>query len=178
MSLVAGVIFDESVLFSNADDSSFQLRPGAPLLLSKFHLSNIRMAISYGLDLSADKESGLKRMAVEYSCEFFLFDTSMDGAVNEICRSWSDVGGSILYVVSDNKDAFHKLSCHWLIIVIGIEGASACDNLSMLNISKIEELPLTICRLNKKAIGNALIVGYIMKPSREEDFAKDYGGSL
>ncbi|KAH7572712.1 hypothetical protein JRO89_XS03G0001600 [Xanthoceras sorbifolium] len=156
MSLVAGVIFDESVLFSNADDSSFQLRPGAPLLLSKFHLSNIRMvlslslslcAISYGLDLSADKESGLKRMAVEYSCEFFLFDTSMDGAVNEICRSWSDVGGSI-------------------------EGASACDNLSMLNISKIEELPLTICRLNKKAIGNALIVGYIMKPSREEDFAK------
>ncbi|KAL5733701.1 hypothetical protein ACOSQ2_033393 [Xanthoceras sorbifolium] len=171
MSLVGGVMLDESVLFSDSNDSSFQLRPGVPVLLRKLRSSNIRTAISYGLDLSADKVSELKRMALEYSCKCFLLDASMDGSVDE-SRAWSDAGGSILYVVSGNKDAFHKLNCHWLIIVIGNEGVSACDNLSMIYINKLEELPLTICRLNKKAIGNALIVGYVMKPSREEDFAK------
>ncbi|KAJ0035062.1 hypothetical protein Pint_26380 [Pistacia integerrima] len=43
----------------------------------------------------------------------------------------------------------------------------------MLYINKLEELPMTICKLNKKAAGkNAVIVGYVMKPAREEDFAK------
>uniref|UniRef100_A0A2P2JLU8 Inositol-tetrakisphosphate 1-kinase n=1 Tax=Rhizophora mucronata TaxID=61149 RepID=A0A2P2JLU8_RHIMU len=43
----------------------------------------------------------------------------------------------------------------------------------MLYISKLEELPLMICQLNRKAMGDSVvIVGYIMKCSREEDFAK------
>ncbi|KAL7176682.1 hypothetical protein ACSBR2_030098 [Camellia fascicularis] len=43
----------------------------------------------------------------------------------------------------------------------------------MLFIHKLEELPLTVFHLNRKAMGNDNVtVGYIMKPSREEDFAK------
>ncbi|TXG68168.1 hypothetical protein EZV62_003103 [Acer yangbiense] len=164
MMFVGGVILDESVLF--------QVRGGAGVLIRKLHRSNIPTAICYGLDLSAHKVSELKRMAVEYSCECFLLNASMDDAVNQISTAWSDVGGSILYVVSHNKDSFRKLNCHWPVIVVGVEGVSACDNSTMLYINKLEELPLTICRLNKKAIGDAQIVGYIMKPSREEDFAK------
>ncbi|XP_059438578.1 inositol 1,3,4-trisphosphate 5/6-kinase 4-like [Corylus avellana] len=43
----------------------------------------------------------------------------------------------------------------------------------MVYINKLEELPLTVCHLNRKALrSSAATVGYVMKPSREEDFAK------
>lgn len=61
----------------------------------------------------------LKGLAGEYSWECFLLDASEDGAVNEISKAWSGVSGSILFVVSDNKDAFQKLDSRWLIVVVG-----------------------------------------------------------
>ncbi|KAJ0092934.1 hypothetical protein Patl1_27027 [Pistacia atlantica] len=119
------------------------------------------------------KVIALKRIATEYLCDCFLLDASIDGVVNEINEAWGDNGGGILYVVSDNKDVVHKLSSHWLIIVVGVKSASASGNLSMLYINKLEKLPMTICKLNKKAVGNnGVILGYVMKPSCEEDFAK------
>ncbi|XP_031272674.1 inositol 1,3,4-trisphosphate 5/6-kinase 4 isoform X2 [Pistacia vera] len=134
---------------------------------------NRKSGVSYGLGLSSDKVIALKRIATEYLCDCFLLDASIDCVVNEINEAWGDNGGSILYVVSENKDAVHKLSSHWLIIVLGVKSESVSDNLSILYINKLEELPMTICKLNKKAAGkNAVIVGYVMKPAREEDFAK------
>ncbi|RVW20284.1 Inositol 1,3,4-trisphosphate 5/6-kinase 4 [Vitis vinifera] len=54
-----------------------------------------------------------------------------------------------------------------------VDGGPASEDSSMFYINKLEELPLTICRLNKKDISNDVVtVGYIMKPSREEDFSK------
>ncbi|KAL0382644.1 UNVERIFIED_CONTAM: Inositol 1,3,4-trisphosphate 5/6-kinase [Sesamum calycinum] len=45
--------------------------------------------------------------------------------------------------------------------------------MSRIFIHKLEELPLLICHWNKKVMGKELLtVGYAMKPSREEDFAK------
>ncbi|TXG72968.1 hypothetical protein EZV62_001547 [Acer yangbiense] len=121
---VGGVILDESVLF--------QVRGGAGVLVRKLHRSNIQTAICYGLDLSAHKVSELKRMAVEYSCECFLLNASMDDAVNQISTAWSDVGGSILYVVSHNKDSFRKLNCHWLVIVVlKVLLSCKCSNINM-----------------------------------------------
>ncbi|KAJ0035061.1 hypothetical protein Pint_26381 [Pistacia integerrima] len=123
MSSVKGVIFDESVLLlsaaPNANDSAFRLRSGAYSLLRKLRQSKIRTGVSYGLGLSSDKVIALKRIATEYLCDCFLLDASIDGAVNEINEAWGDNEGSILYVVSENKDAVHKLSSHWLIIVVG-----------------------------------------------------------
>ncbi|GAY50616.1 hypothetical protein CUMW_128060 [Citrus unshiu] len=179
--LVKGVILDESELLSasehgtptNANDSSFQLRPGASYLLRKLRHSNIRSGISYGPGLSPDKVNVLKRIAMEYSCECFFLHASMDGGVNEITRAWGDVGGIIMYVVQNSKDSMCKLSSNWLITVVGAEVVTAGQNSSMLYINKLEELPLTICCFNKKATcNNVVVVGYVMKPSREEDFAK------
>lgn len=179
--LVKGVILDESELLSasehgtptNANDSSFQLRPGASYLLRKLRHSNIRSGISYGPGLSPDKVNVLKRIAMEYSCECFFLHASMDGGVNEITRAWGDVGGIIMYVVQNSKDSMCKLSSNWLITVVGAEVVTAGQNSSMLYINKLEELPLTICHVNKKATcNNVVVVGYVMKPSREEDFAK------
>ncbi|KAJ4723907.1 putative Inositol-tetrakisphosphate 1-kinase [Melia azedarach] len=180
MSLVRGVILDESVLLSasehqteSASDLSFQLLPGASYLLRKLRHSDIRKGISYAPSVSAYKVSVLKRIAAEYLCDCFLLDASIDGGVNEITQVWGDVGGSIMCVVSNNKGSFRKLSGNWLITVVGVEGASADQNSNLHYVNKLEELPLTICDLNKKATGNkALIVAYVMKPSREEDFAK------
>lgn len=181
--LVKGVILDESEVLSasehrtptNANDSSFQLRPGASYLLRKVRHSNIRSGIAYGPGLSPDKVNELKRIAMEYSCDCFLLNASMDGGVNEITRAWGDVGGIIMYVVQNSKVSLCKLSSNWLITVVvsGAEGVTANKNSSILYINKLEELPLTICNFNKKATGNnVVVVGYVMKPSREEDFAK------
>ncbi|KAB1218185.1 Inositol-tetrakisphosphate 1-kinase 4 [Morella rubra] len=124
-------------------------------------------------------------MATLYSFDCFVLSaSSVDDAKHEIMLAWGDIGGSILYLVSDKeKEVFPILSNFgWLIIIhrsLGkesadvAEGDNACENSSIVCINKLEELPLTICRLNRKAIGNNVItVGYIMKPSREEDFAK------
>ena len=63
----------------------------------------------------------LKRLAKLYSFDCFILNaSSVDDAKNEIMLAWGDTGGSILYLVSDEKkEFFPKLSnCSWLIVVL------------------------------------------------------------
>ncbi|XP_065860869.1 inositol 1,3,4-trisphosphate 5/6-kinase 4 isoform X2 [Euphorbia lathyris] len=173
--LVAGVILDHSVLLvDNLGTASFQ--PSALSLLHKLRHSKLHLGISYAPALSDDKASFLKKMATQYSFDCFMLDgSSTDGALKGINFAWGDIGGTILYVVSNDKHgSFNQLSnLGWIIIAVDAEGAVPCDNSCTIYINKVEELPLTICRLNREAIGDSTVtVGYIMKPSREEDFAK------
>ncbi|XP_050256217.1 inositol 1,3,4-trisphosphate 5/6-kinase 4-like isoform X2 [Quercus robur] len=185
--VVGGVILDKSVVL--ASDSplheSPSLQPVADSLLRKLRHSKIPTGISYDLGLSDDKVSLLKRLATLYSFDCFILNaSSVDDAKNEIMLAWGDTGGGILYVVSDKKkEFFPKLSNYsWLIVVLRslgqesadvTEGSSSCENSSMIFINKLEELPSTVCHINRKATGNSVVtVGYVMKPSREEDFAK------
>lgn len=165
---------EEEAAASNAIQNSLQ--PAAHFLIRKLRHSNIPTAISYGPGLEAHKVRLLKEMAMQYSIHCFILDaSSMDDAINEVKLAWHNIGGSNLYVVSnDKKDIFPKLSkCGWLITVMNGDGSTVCESSSMVYINKLQELPLTICRLNKKAVGNSVVtVGYVMKPSREEDFAK------
>ncbi|KAK4551756.1 hypothetical protein RGQ29_032277 [Quercus rubra] len=190
MGVVVGVILDESVVLASdsPQHENPSLLPLADSLLRKLRHSKIPTGISYDLGLSDDKVSLLKRLATLYSFDCFILNTSsVDDAKNEIMLAWGDTGGSILYVVSDKKKKFFpKLSnCSWLIVVLRslgqesadvTEGGSSCENSSMIFINKLEELPSTICHINRKvskATGNSVVtVGYVMKPSREEDFAK------
>lgn len=58
---------------------------------------------------------------MQYSIHCFILDaSSMDDAINEVKLAWRNIGGSNLYVVSnDKKDIFPKLSeCGWLITVM------------------------------------------------------------
>ncbi|XP_004287182.1 PREDICTED: inositol 1,3,4-trisphosphate 5/6-kinase 4 [Fragaria vesca subsp. vesca] len=173
MAVVGGVILDESVLLV---ENSSGLVPDAHSMLRKLRHSTIPTAISYGPGLDPHRVNLLKDIAMQYSLHCFILDTSsIDDAINEVIQAWRDIGGSILYLVSDNKrDIFSELTKRgWLVAVMKVEGSSACESSSMMYINKLQELPLTICQLNKKAIGNDVVtVGYIMKPSREEDFAK------
>ncbi|KAJ6370583.1 hypothetical protein OIU76_028797 [Salix suchowensis] len=126
-------------------------------LLRKLCHSNLHVGISFSPSLPHNKVSVLKKMAKEYSFDCFLLndESSVDG-VNEITLSWGDIGGKCLFLVpSDKKDAFGQLSNFgWIIVVFDVEGAGACESSGV-------------------AIGDEVVtVGYIMKPSREEDFAK------
>ncbi|XP_057957081.1 inositol 1,3,4-trisphosphate 5/6-kinase 4 isoform X6 [Malania oleifera] len=177
MGKVGGIILDESVVFGRDDENgNASVLPAAEYLLRKLRHSSIPTGISYGLSLSTHKMSLLKRTAKLHSCDCFSLDaSSLDNALNGIGLNWGDAGGIILYLVSnDKKDVFLKMTDRgWLIIVPNVEGGNAGENSSLLYIKKLEELPLTICRLNKKAVNyNVVTVGFIMKPSREEDFAK------
>ncbi|XP_050256179.1 inositol 1,3,4-trisphosphate 5/6-kinase 4-like isoform X4 [Quercus robur] len=188
--VVGGVILDESVvLASNSPQhENPSLQPVADSLLRKLRHSKIPTGISYDVGLSDDKVSLLKRLVTLYSFDCFILNaSSIDDAKNEIMLAWGDIGGSILYVVSDKKkEFFPKLSnCSWLIVVLRslgqesadvTEGGNSCENSSMIFINKLEELPSIVCHINRKvskATGNSVVtVGYVMKPSREEDFAK------
>ncbi|XP_050203698.1 inositol 1,3,4-trisphosphate 5/6-kinase 4 [Mercurialis annua] len=168
--LVSGVILDESVLLDNNSETA-TLRSPALSLLRKLRHSNLpHLGISYSSSLSHDKVSLLKNTATQYSIDCFILDGST--------WTWSDHNeGSVLYVVTkSSKDTFNLFNkLNWIIIAVDAKGAVAdpYDNLKTLGISRVEELYSTICCLNKKAIGKDVVtVGYIMKPSREEDFAK------
>ncbi|KAL7176681.1 hypothetical protein ACSBR2_030098 [Camellia fascicularis] len=175
---VGGILLDGSALLAAVDDEhgGASLSPGVDHLLRKLRYSNIPTGISYGPGLSAHEVSLLESTAKLHSFDFFTMNTSsIDDTVNEIAHAWPESRGRFLHVVSDcNKDVALKLGNHgWLIIILNIEGGGTSENSSMLFIHKLEELPLTVFHLNRKAMGNDNVtVGYIMKPSREEDFAK------
>ncbi|XP_030527794.1 inositol 1,3,4-trisphosphate 5/6-kinase 4 [Rhodamnia argentea] len=172
---VRGVILDESVLLATLGDGGCSLQPDAEPLLRRLRHSQIPTGILNEDDASAEKEGFLKKLATTYSFDYFSFNaSSIDDATCDIGKAWGETEGNILYVVSENKkEACVRLrSCSWLTTVVKLESSSKCETWD-LPINMLGELPLTICNLIKKESGNGVLrVGYIMKPSREEDFAK------
>lgn len=173
--VIRGVVLDESALFASPvdDQNAFSLRVGAPSLLRRLRHSKIRTGISYGPGLSARKISLLEEVAVLHNCNLFNA-SSTNNAFDDISKAWAGIGGRILFLVdSRNKEASHKEDCGLLTVVLDVGAGELHEDSSILHINGLEELPLTISRLNKKALGkNVVTVGYIMKSSREEDFAK------
>lgn len=172
MGVVRGVIFDESALLTEAadDKNGSLLRPGAESVLRIIFLSKIHIGISYTADLPDHQVSRLRRMASLYSIDFFI----LNEPTCEVVPAWDDIDGSIVYLVSNKKKILPKLSNYsWVVVSLNVGGKSSCDSPNTLQIEKLEGLPLTICHLNKTSLGlNVVTVGYKMKASRVEDFAK------
>ncbi|XP_010524199.1 PREDICTED: inositol 1,3,4-trisphosphate 5/6-kinase 4 [Tarenaya hassleriana] len=175
MGEIRAVLLDESVLLSsgNGDRDTPRLRSSVPALLRRLRHSMIRTGISYGLDLPGNKVDVLRKTAMEYSIDCFPLESSSTGvSFGDTLKAWVN-DGRILCVASGRKEnALRELCCSLLVVVLDAEEIASSDS-SLFHIRNLEELPLTICCLNKEAIGNdAAVVGYIMKPSRVEDFAK------
>lgn len=172
MGEIRGILLDGLVLL----DGNASLQRGADSLLRKLRHSKIPTGISYGSDLSADKASVLKDIAILHSIDCFSWNaSSIEDDISKILLAWGGIERSILYTVTNiDEDLYLKLQNRgWLIVVQSAEGGGETLNSSMLHINKLEELPLTICRINRKVISKeVLTIGYTMKPSREEDFAK------
>lgn len=176
--MIRGILLDESVLFSDETNGNTFFQSGAETLLRRLQYSNIRTGISYGEGVSAQKVSFLQRISMLYSLDSFMLNSSsIDVSLNHILVAWGDVGGSCLYVTTTkhHSDVCRRLiNHHWFIVIQSSESVSdAMDNPKVLSVNSMEELPLALSRFNKKASGESVVaVGYVMKPSREEDFAK------
>ncbi|KAF9587151.1 hypothetical protein IFM89_039634 [Coptis chinensis] len=185
MGCVRGILLDESVLFaeeeeeeeentSNAPNIYFQ--SGAESLLRRLQFSKIRTGISYGVAVSAQKVTFLQRISMLYSLDSFLLNpSSIDVSLNHILLAWGDIGAtSCFYVTSTQDDPLsHQLINHHWSVFTTSSTHDVGDNSKVSSISTLEELPLVICDYNRKASGESVVtVGYVMKPSREEDFAK------
>ncbi|VVB03303.1 unnamed protein product [Arabis nemorensis] len=170
-----GVLLDESVLFNpESVDSSPRLRESVSYLLRLLRYSMIRTGISYGLDLPENKVDLLRKTAAEYSIDCLPLETSLTSVTfGDTIKAWYSDGG-ILYVASSRKEeTLRQLSPSQLVVLLDAVKGDSCGDPNMLHIRSLEELPMTICCINKKAMGDgAAIVSYIMKPSRVEDFAK------
>ncbi|KAL3838338.1 hypothetical protein ACJIZ3_022929 [Penstemon smallii] len=185
---VRGILLDSSVLLPSDEDDvngDAAILPGADYLLRKLRYSKIPTGLSHGQGLSNEKKNLLQERAKISSYKYFVFNLSPeDDLSSELARVWEDNGGSFIHVISSCREDIVNIesSFGWLKVIVGSAGtksygdaefdaATAISN--VLFIDKLEELPLLICQLNKKALGKeALTVGYVMKPSREEDFAK------
>ncbi|KAL3650037.1 hypothetical protein CASFOL_006440 [Castilleja foliolosa] len=183
---VKAILLDSSVLLSPSGAGDVNgdtvLRPAANFLLSKLRYSKIPFGISQETGVPSSKEHFLQEMARTYSCTIFCFSPENDIS-SEVARIWEGNEGTLIHVVSGvGADVCHKESgSGWLKVTVGLADKKPCNDPeydvaigdSNIFIQKLEELPLLICNINKKAMHKeALIVGYVMKPSREEDFAK------
>ncbi|KAL2454507.1 Inositol 1 [Abeliophyllum distichum] len=184
---VRGILLNSSVLFASDDDENEDttLRPGADYLLRKLRYSKVPTGLSYGQCLSAPKANLLQELATIYSYNcFILSSSSEDNVMSEVTQLWGDDEGSFMHVISScREELVHNMVISgWLIVMLGSTGqkstidakyVSASGVSSIFSINKLEELPIIICNLNKKARGKeSMAVGYVMKRSREEDFAK------
>ncbi|XP_031129251.1 inositol 1,3,4-trisphosphate 5/6-kinase 4 [Ipomoea triloba] len=187
---VKGIVLDASALLAATVDgdgngSSASLRPGAEYLLRKLRYSKIPTGISYAEGLSALEVNLLQDKAKLYSFDCFVLKSSTtDDLVQETSLVWGDNEGSFMYIISDyKKEPFLSLNnTNWVTVILRSPGQESDNDVkcatrseipSTVFINKLEEVPFTICLFNKKAIGKeVLVVGYLMKPSREEDFAK------
>lgn len=174
---VGGILLDSSVILDSTsnDNETTSLRTGADYLLRKLRHSNIPTGISYAVGLSEAKVSLLEKLICAYSFEHFIYNpSSLDDTINAVSLAWENNGTIILHVVSNyNEELVPKsFNSGWMNVIVNVDGDDASKNPTGIFIEKLEELPLTICELNRKSSEDNLVVGYIMKPSREEDFAK------
>ncbi|KAL1542486.1 inositol-1,3,4-trisphosphate 5/6-kinase [Salvia divinorum] len=145
---VRGIVLDSSVLLPSADDEVIGdagLCSGAEFLLRKLRYSSIPIML----------------------CREYLMNRAFQARRN---------------VFSKREDLSQKKNgSHVLKVIVGSAEREASSNsgyavtaeMLSISINKLQELPLLVCSMNIKAAGEeAMAVGYVMKPSREEDFAK------
>ncbi|KAI5670060.1 hypothetical protein M9H77_19913 [Catharanthus roseus] len=182
---VTGVLLEASALFTEDDTGKAAfLRPSAHSLLRRLRYSKILTAIFYEPGFPAPKVALLEEMSGRnmFDC-LILVSSSTEDIVREVTSAWGTARANCVIVVSGQKeDISQKLkNSGWLTVILRTSGEGSFKDFeysgrenSSLVINKLEELPFIICHLNKKAnsMENILVVGYVMKPSREEDFAK------
>ncbi|CAL9076695.1 unnamed protein product [Musa textilis] len=175
MGAVRGVLLDESVLLSDDGSGNPRLKPGAEVLLRRLRYSNLRVGFCHHEDLSAVKAIFLQNTARIYSFSCVSLDApDAKYSFNQLLLDWGIARDNCFYVTSKRHDAFtHEIQNQgWLTVCVGVDSGSVM-NKEFLFINKLEELLITVCSLSKKAMQKSVvIIGYVMKPSREEDFAK------
>ncbi|MQL98424.1 hypothetical protein Taro_031131 [Colocasia esculenta] len=177
MGAVRAVLLDECLLcVEDEGGDTYHLLPGAATLLGRLQYSKLRVAICCQEGAKSTKVNFLLQVAVTYALEPICWRLSSSGNISvELLQAWNTPRGScVLATSSRDKNFFDKICSEgWRVIVRGV-GVDLAENENLLFIEKLEELLFTLCRFNKMAICDTSIttIGYVMKPSREEDFLK------
>ncbi|XP_039117767.1 inositol-tetrakisphosphate 1-kinase 6 isoform X1 [Dioscorea cayenensis subsp. rotundata] len=174
MGFVRGLLLDESLLLADDEHGDPFLPPRSARLLRRLQYSKLRVGICHQEDLSSRKANFLGRTAALYSLECIsmnpLFITD---SLNKKLPALSGSGETCFYVASgkSNEPISELKKLGWKIIYQSVDSLPT-TNKDVLLISQLEELPFILSGFNKKEDDNLIVVGYVMKPSREEDFAK------
>nr|GEW39636.1 inositol 1,3,4-trisphosphate 5/6-kinase 4 isoform X1 [Tanacetum cinerariifolium] len=123
--------------------------------------------ISYPVGLSETKVSFLEKLISIHAFERFIYDpSSMDDTIRAVSLAWDNNGVSILHLVSNcNQGLVPKsLNYGWMNVVVNFDGNAdgPSKNPNGIFIEKLEDVPLTICQLNKKSLLNNMLFFVIL----------------
>lgn len=171
-----GVVIEESLLVGEDECGNYYLPPKSSTLLRRLKYSKLRVGICYHDGVLPEKAAFLAGTTASYSHDCIsLHASNVRDSLNQLSIAWNCVGETCCYVTSQkDDDLFSGLdNIGWKTICICADPDVAL-NKDALFINKLEELLISICSFSKMAMDNAavLTIGYVMKPSREEDFAK------
>lgn len=108
-----------------------------------------------------------------HSFGYTLLPASSGNHLDDSMLEWSRSSSSFYATSKVDEDLFLELQSHnWKVIAVDSERGT--KDSGVVNISKFQELLLTLATSIKKEIASSsvLMVGYAMKQSREQDFAK------
>ncbi|KAL6655231.1 hypothetical protein ACP70R_006057 [Stipagrostis hirtigluma subsp. patula] len=150
------------------------LRPGADTLLRRLRYSNLDVAICHPVDIPANESGFLEKIASLYSFGCMpLSATNGNCSPNELMIEWSRTSSCFYATSRADKGLFSELqSQNWR--VLSVDNEHSMKDPRVLNVGRLQELLFTFATLIKREIGGSsvLVIGYVMKQSREEDFAK------
>ncbi|KAJ1290446.1 hypothetical protein BS78_02G244000 [Paspalum vaginatum] len=171
------LVLDASLLLELSvagEDAAAALRPGAEALLRRLRYSNLSVAICSVEGLSTNESGFLQKAASSHSFEYIPLPVKSGNlSPNELMLEWSQTS-SCFYVTSRvDKGLISELQNQkWKVLFVGNE--CSIEVPGIFSVGRLQELLLTLASLIKREIdgSSVLVVGYVMKKSREEDFAK------
>lgn len=168
------LVLDASLLLDPSVNGEAALRPGAEALLRRLRYSNLSVAICYAEGMSTNESGFIEKVT---NSHFFghipLLVKNGKLSPSELVLEWSRTS-SCFYVTSRiDKGLISELqNQNWRVLYVGNE--CSIEVPGVLNVGKLQELLLTLATLIKREIDGSsiLVIGYVMKKSREEDFAR------
>ncbi|KAG0618941.1 hypothetical protein M758_4G103400 [Ceratodon purpureus] len=158
---VRGVLVESSLLEGSSSVEKLLFRLG---------LSNLHVGLLFTAGQnSTEKEELLKKWGLSDVVKVVAANTDED-VVEVINKAWPVQASQSVFVSPDDQDTVTKLAeSGWNIIYSGQGGIIKEAPI----IEQIDDLLAAVATLNKKACGERLlVVGHVMKWSREKDFLK------
>lgn len=150
------------------------LRPGVEELLRRLRYSNLSVAICYAEGMPTNESGFLEKVASSHLFgSILLLAKSGNLSPTELMLEWSRTSFCFYVTSRVDKGLISELqNQNWRVLSVGNE--CNIDVPGVLNVQRLQELLLTLASLIKREIcgSSVLVIGYIMKKSREEDFAK------
>ncbi|CAD6218504.1 unnamed protein product [Miscanthus lutarioriparius] len=171
------LVLDASLLLDPSftrDAAAVALRPGVEELLRRLRYSNLSVAFCYAEGMSTNESGFLEKVASSHLFGSIpLRAKSGNLSPTELMLEWSRTSFCFYVTSRVDKGLISELqNQNWRVLSVANE--CSIEVPGVLNVQRLQELLLTLATLIKRELcgSSVLVIGYIMKKSREEDFAK------